>query len=93
MMFRPGLWITFLALVLPVWAGAVHAVTSQMELERIAERSHRMARAVESLSHRLARAQNHDVVREVLDATADLTMVENHEWWVLLSFQDVRLHV
>lgn len=90
-MLRPGLWITFLALVLPVWAGAVHAVTSQLELERIAARSGRMAHALEPLVDRLVRAENTDAVRDVLDATADLMMMETHEWWVLLSFQDICL--
>jgi hypothetical protein len=90
---RPGLWITFLALVLPVWAGAIHALTAQMELERVAERSRRMARALEWLSHRAARVQTPDTLAEVLHETAELMLVENHEWWVLLSFQDLRLHV
>lgn len=93
LVLRPGLWITFLALVLPVWAGAVHAVTSQLELERVAARSGRMAHALEPLVDRLVYAENHDAVRDVLDATADLMMIETHEWWVLLSFQDIRLQV
>ncbi len=91
--FQPSLWITFLALVLPAWAGAVHAVTSQLELERIAERSHRMAMALEWLAHRATRATTLDELRETVDETADLMMIENHEWWVLLSFQGARLHV
>ena len=90
---RPGLWITFLALVLPAWAGAVHAVTSQLELERIAERSHRMAMAVEWLGHRAMRATSLDELRETVDETANLMLMENHEWWILLSFQGARLHV
>jgi hypothetical protein len=89
----PGVWITFLALVLPAWAGAVHAVTSQLELERIAERSHRMAMALEWLAHRATRAVSLDELRETVNETAELMMVENHEWWILLSFQGARLHV
>ena len=89
----PGVWITFLALVLPAWAGAVHAVTSQLELERIAERSHRMAMALEWLAHRATRATSLDDLRETVNETAELMLVENHEWWVLLSFQGARLHV
>ena len=89
----PGVWITFLALVLPAWAGAVHAVSSQLELERIAERSHRMAMALDWLVHRATRATTTDDLRQTVNETAELMMVENHEWWVLLSFQGARLHV
>ncbi|HEX3377181.1 MAG TPA: hypothetical protein VHS29_10000 [Candidatus Acidoferrales bacterium] len=88
-----GVWITFLALVLPAWAGAVHAVTSQLELERIAERSHRMSVALEWLAHRATRATTLGELAETVNETAELMMVENHEWWVLLSFQGARLHV
>ncbi len=88
-----GIWITFLALVLPAWAGAVHAITSQLELERIAERSHRMSVALEWLAHRATRATTLSELAETVNETAELMMVENHEWWVLLSFQGARLHV
>jgi hypothetical protein len=64
-----------------------------MELERVAERSRRMARALEWLAHRAARVQTPDALAEVLHETAELMLVENHEWWVLLSFQDLRLNV
>ena len=87
------LWITFLALVLPVWAGAVHAVTSQTELARIAERSKRMARVLEQLTRRASRARTADELRQATGEAATVISMENHEWWVLLSFQDVRLHV
>lgn len=90
---RVDLWITFLALVLPVWAGAVHSITSQLELERIAERSRRMAGVLDGIAHRAGRARTHDELGRVVDDAAGLMLVENHEWWVLLSFQDLRLHV
>jgi len=88
-----GTWIMFLALVLPAWAGAVHAVTSQLELERIAERSHRMSVALEWLADRARRATTLAELAQTVNETAELMMVENHEWWVLLSFQGARLHV
>jgi hypothetical protein len=92
-LFNLNEWITFLALVLPAWAGAVHAVTAQLELERIAERSHRMTVALEWLAHRATRATTFDELIETVHETAELMMMENHEWWVLLSFQGARLHV
>jgi hypothetical protein len=90
---RVDLWITFLALVLPVWAGAVHALTSQLELERIAERSRRMAPVLEGVVYRAERARTSDELARIADEAAELMTIENHEWWVLLSFQDLRLHV
>ncbi len=90
---QPGLWITFLALVLPVWAGAIHAVTSQLELERVAERSRRMAEALSWLSERASRASTREELHAVIDDVSALMSAETHEWWVLLSFQNVRLHV
>jgi len=90
---NPGLWITFLALVLPVWAGAIHAVTSQLELERVAERSRRMAEALSWLGERAGRAMTREELHGVIDDVSTLMSAETHEWWVLLSFQDVRLHV
>ena len=91
--FEPGQWITFFALVLPVWASAVHAITAQLELERVAERSRRMASALAGLAQRAARALTRE---ELADAAHDASMLmlrETREWWVLLSFQDSRLHV
>jgi hypothetical protein len=90
---RLDLWVTFLALVLPVWAAAVHAVTSQLELERVAERSRRMARVLEPVLHRAAGASGFDELRRVSLQAAALMTMENREWWVLLSFQELRLHV
>ena len=90
---RIDLWISFLAIVLPAWAGAVHAASSQLELERLAQRSEQMARALERLVHRAQRATSLEELREVCRYSADLMADENHEWWVLLSFQRLRLHV
>jgi hypothetical protein len=84
-------WTTFGALLLPVWAGTIHAVTSQLELERIAERSRRMKRVLSRVGHRMQYVHDENHLRNVAEETAELMKVENHEWWVLLSFQDVRL--
>jgi hypothetical protein len=90
---EPSVWITFLALVLPAWAGAVHAVTSQLELERIAVRSERMATSLEWLTLRARRAGSAAELRQTAQEAADLMIAENQEWWVLISFQSARLHV
>ena len=90
---EPGLWITFFALVLPVWAGAVHAITSQLELERVAERSARMSSALAGLAQRAGRALTQEELADTAGEASALMLRETHEWWVLLSFQGARLHV
>ncbi|MGE0447411.1 MAG: hypothetical protein AB7P99_19470 [Vicinamibacterales bacterium] len=89
----PSRWITFLALVLPVWAGTVHAITAQLELERVAERSGRMASALAGLAQRASHALTRDELAETARQASALMLRETREWWVLLSFQDTRLHV
>ena len=90
---RPDLWIAFLALVLPAWAGAIHAATVQLELERLAERSQQMARALDRAVHQATSARSMEELRVVCRDAEELMANENHEWWVLLSFQRLRLHV
>ena len=66
------LWtITMLAIVFPVWAGAVHAITTQLELERVAERSARMAAALSTLAQGADRSLSHAELAAVArDASA-----------------------
>lgn len=90
---NPSLWITFFALVFPVWAGVVHAITTQLELERVAERSWRMATTLAGLADRMERALTPEELAEGAREASALMLGETHEWWVLLSFQDVKLHV
>lgn len=88
-----GAWISFLALAFPVWAGVTHAITSQLELERVSERSARMAAALEGLADRAEHAITHADLAEIAAEAASLMLRETQEWWILLSFQDTRLHV
>jgi hypothetical protein len=90
---RVDLWITFLALVLPAWAASVHAVTGQLELDRIAVRSERMATMLRLLARRAAQAESLPALGDVASDAAKLMGQETREWWALLSFQDVKLHV
>jgi hypothetical protein len=71
----------------------IHAITSQLELERVAERSARMAAALDDLSQRAARALTHRDLADAAREASALMLRETQEWWVLLSFQDTRLHV
>ena len=90
---RADLWITLLALSLPAWAGAVHAVTSQLELERVAERSKRMARVLGVVVGRAERARDLAELQDICRDADALMVAENREWWVLLSFQRPKLQV
>ena len=91
--FGVGGLTTFFALVAPVWAGAVHAATVQLELERVAARSVGMTSSLDALIAQTSRARTvADLERVIDDATALMT-TESREWWTLLSFQDVKLHV
>lgn len=84
--------ISFLALVLPVWGATLHALTSQQERERIAERSARMDRELGQIRLDMLRARTPDELRISAEEAAMLMKVETREWWVLLSFQEPRLH-
>jgi hypothetical protein len=85
--------IVFLALVLPVWAGVVHGATVQLELERVTARSLGMARALDLLIARADAARTGAELDAIIDEATGLIATEAREWWTLLSFQDVQLHV
>lgn len=84
-----GLWITLLAIVLPVWGAAVHAVNNLLEYERIAERSANMAQALALFASRAAEAKSPEALRNVVGEVEQLMATENHEWLVSLSFRSL----
>jgi hypothetical protein len=84
---RLDLWITFGAIVLPAWGGAIHAITTQLELERVAVRSKRIASALGVLIEGAQEAQTIESLRGVVAEAQQLMGSENHEWWILLSFR------
>jgi len=88
-----GALAAFLALLLPVWAGVVHSSIAELELERIEARSAGLSRALHELRVRADAAESNDEIEEVIDETAELMSTESREWWTLLSFHDIRLHV
>ncbi|MEW4528078.1 hypothetical protein [Maioricimonas sp. JC845] len=84
---RLDVWITFLAIVLPTWGAAIHAIITQLELERIAARSEQMARLLDLVVERAREARSLDALREVVAEGQRVMGTENHEWWILLSFR------
>jgi hypothetical protein len=75
-----------LAIVLPAWGAAVHAVSTLLERERIAERSRHMAKVLRQIAARASRAATFDALRGAVEQAAEVMAMENHEWSVLLSF-------
>ena len=79
--------ITFLAIVLPVWGAAIHAIVTQLELDRIAARSKQMASVLGVLVERAEEAETFEELRQVVLEAQRVMGTENHEWWILLSFR------
>jgi hypothetical protein len=88
-----GNWITFLAIVLPAWGAAVHAIMTQLEYERISIRSQRMATALSIVAERCERAETIEALRQEVRDGERVVGIENHEWWVLLSFRPPALPI
>lgn len=84
---RVDVWITFFAIVLPAWGAAIHAITNQLELERIAARSQRMSALLSIVIERARKAESLEELREVVSEGQRVMGTENHEWWILLSFR------
>ncbi len=84
---RLDAWITLLTILLPVWGAAIHAITNQLELERIAARSQRMASVLNLVTDRAREAETLDELREAITEGEQVMSLENHEWWILLSFR------
>ena len=82
----PGVWITFLAIVLPAWGAAIHGIGKQLEYERIAARSEKMAEVISLAIENVDDADTVEELERVVEDVARLMGLENYEWWVLLSF-------
>ena len=84
-------WATFFAIALPTMGATVHAIAKQREYERIAERSVEMTRILERLRLDAEDARTPDDLSDVVVRAARTMMIENYEWWVLLSFNPPEL--
>lgn len=95
-----GLIITFLAIVLPAWGAAVHAINHMLEYQRIAERSKRMSSILNSMVKRvdeaieLAENDEQAALTRIVNLAVEAEQVmstENHEWCISLSFKGLVL--
>lgn len=83
--------ITSLAIVLPAWGAAVHAINVLRDRERIAARSRRMATVLSQIAERAERAVALDALRIQAAAAEEVMAAENLEWWASLSFRELEL--
>jgi hypothetical protein len=86
-----GLGIAGLAIALPAWGAAAHAVNVLLESERIAARSRRMAPVLSTIAQRASQAASIDALRDAVAKAEEVMAAENHEWWVSLSFRELVL--
>jgi hypothetical protein len=86
-----GKGIVFLAIVLPAWGAAAHAIATLLEFERIATRSRRMSQALTVIARQADLATGSNSLRAAVREAAKVIGIENHEWWILLSFRELVL--
>ncbi|WP_298859942.1 hypothetical protein [uncultured Gimesia sp.] len=84
-----GLGITFLAIILPAWGAAVHAVGNMLEHDRIATRSEHMSRVLKQIVAEAEAANSIDELKHAIAHAEEVMATENHEWLVSLSFRNI----
>ena len=84
-----GLGITFLAISLPAWGAAVHAVGNMLEHDRIATRSEHMSRVLKQIVAEAEAANTIDELKHAIAHAEEVMATENHEWLVSLSFRNI----
>ena len=84
-------WSSFLAITLPAWGAALHAIGKQFEYERIASRSVQMSRVLTEIIDLAENSASIASFSKVIQKADYVIGLENHEWWVLLSFNEPEL--
>lgn len=82
-----ALTIAALAMVLPAWAGAVHAINMLLERERIAERSAQMSSVLFEIARRIERTTTLEELQIEVRRARDVQLAENQEWLASLRFR------
>jgi hypothetical protein len=83
--------VAFLVIASPAWGAAWHAIATLLEYERIATRSERMSQALAVIARHAESAIGPDSLRVAVREAAQVIGIENHEWWILLSFRELVL--
>jgi len=84
-------WSTFLAITLPAWGAAIHAIGKQLEYERIAARSTKMAIELERLEENAIKCTTLEELRKIVQQAIQTVNLETFEWWALISFNSPEL--
>jgi hypothetical protein len=85
--------LTFLAIVLPAVAGALGGIHAQREYHRNAERFGRMVPVLDAANRRLQRATDAVTLQGVVEDVENLLLDEVRDWFVVMRFHDIELHV
>ncbi len=85
--------MAFLAIVIPGVAGAVTGLRDSAELQRHAARSRHMAQRLHSLRWQLHEASTPVAIRRVALRIWQQLAAENADWFDLMVFQELELHV
>ena len=84
-------WGKFLAITLPAWGAALHAIGKQLEYDRVAERSNKMAAELARLLTLANESTTPDELREIVQQAVQTINLETYEWWALISFNSPEL--
>lgn len=84
-------WTTFLAIILPAWGAAIHAIGKQLEYERIAARSTKMSIELERLEEAAIKCTTVEDFRKIVQQAIQSVNLETFEWWALISFNSPEL--
>ena len=79
------------AIILPAFASAQHAIAGIHDYERIAARSARMADILKGLDRSISEASTEKTLRSEIGRAEHIMATENHEWCVSLSFRRLSL--
>ncbi len=82
---------TFLAIILPAWGAAIHAIGKQLEYERIAARSNKMAVELERQEEHAIQCTTLEDLRQIVQQATQTVNLETFEWWALISFNSPEL--
>lgn len=90
---RPDLWITLLAILIPIWAGVLHGIARHFDDERGARRSEQIGFALASLADRAERCVEEASFATTCRETSRVMAAEIQDWLVELSFRPPELVV
>jgi hypothetical protein len=83
--------LTFLVIFLPVLAAALAGIRIQHEYLRISKRYSQMAKYLNSVEHRIGKAEDEKKLVKILDGANKMMLREHQDWRAILSVRDTEL--